>query len=107
MVYPNENYPGRAITEHSWKIEDVEKEFRAQIELALKNIQHISHFSVHMGCTNLSPEVRALTIRLAKDINSGGPEWDYKGFVGYDGPHKTSEEKIESFYPYAGQVGAR
>jgi predicted glycoside hydrolase/deacetylase ChbG (UPF0249 family) len=98
MVYPNKNYPGRSITEQRWKIEDVEKEFRAQIELGLKNIQHISHFSAHMGCTNLSPEVRALTIRLAKEYKIPvDPEWDYKGFVGYDGPHKTSEEKIESF----------
>ena len=49
MVYPNKNYPGRAISEHHWKIEDVEKEFRAQIELALKEIPYISHFSAHMG----------------------------------------------------------
>jgi chitin disaccharide deacetylase len=98
MVYPNKNYPGRSITEHPWKIEDVEKEFRAQIELALKNIPNISHFSAHMGCTNLSPEVRALTIRLAKEYNiKVDPELDYKGFIGYDGPHKTSEEKIQSF----------
>jgi predicted glycoside hydrolase/deacetylase ChbG (UPF0249 family) len=98
MVYSNKNYPGRSITEHQWKIEDVEKEFRAQIELALKNIPNISHFSAHMGCTNLSPEVRALTIRLAKEYKIPvDPEWDYRGFIGYDGPHKTSEEKIQSF----------
>ena len=36
MVYPNKNYPGQAILENKWKIEDVEKEFRAQIEMALK-----------------------------------------------------------------------
>ena len=36
MVFPNKNYPGKAIVENKWKIEDVEKEFRAQIELALK-----------------------------------------------------------------------
>jgi len=98
MVFPNKNYPGRSISEHAWRIEDVEKEFRAQIELAQKNIPNISHFSAHMGCTNLSPEVRALTIRLAKEYNIPvDPEWDYKGFIGYDGPHKTSSEKIESF----------
>jgi predicted glycoside hydrolase/deacetylase ChbG (UPF0249 family) len=107
MVFPNENYPGRSITEHHWKIEDVEKEFRAQIELALKNIPNISHFSAHMGCTNLSPEVRALTIRLAKEYKIPvDPEWDYKGFIGYDGPHKTSWDKIKSFILMLGKLEA-
>ena len=98
MVFPNKNYPGRSVTENKWKIEDVEKEFRAQIELALKYIPNVSHLSAHMGCTNLSPEVRALTIRLAKEYKIPvDPELDYKGSIGYDGPHKTSEEKIQSF----------
>jgi chitin disaccharide deacetylase len=98
MVYPNKNYPGRSIMENKWKIEDVEMEFRAQIELALKYIPRISHFSAHMGCTNISPEVRALTARLAKEYKIPvDPEWDYKGNVGYDGPGKTPAEKIQSF----------
>jgi len=98
MVYPNKNYPGRSIMENKWKIEDVEKEFRAQIEVALKYIPRISHFSAHMGCTNISPEVRALTARLAKEYKIPvDPEWDYKGNVGYDGPSKTPAEKMQSF----------
>jgi predicted glycoside hydrolase/deacetylase ChbG (UPF0249 family) len=36
MIWPNKNYPGQAIREQKWKIEDVEKEFRAQIEMAIK-----------------------------------------------------------------------
>jgi len=80
------------------KLDELEVEFRAQIELALKYIPNISHLSAHMGCTNISPEVRALTIRLAREYKIPvDPEWDYKGFVGYDGPHKTSEQKIQSF----------
>jgi chitin disaccharide deacetylase len=98
MVYPNKNYPGRSIMENKWNINDIEKEFRAQIELALRNIPNISHLSAHMGCTNISPEVRALTSRLAMEYKIPvDPEWDYKGFIGYDGPHKTSAEKIQSF----------
>jgi len=98
MVYPNKNYPGRSIMENKWNINDIEKEFRAQIELALRNIPNISHLSAHMGCTNISPEVRALTSRLAKEYKIPvDPEWDYKGIIGYDGPHKTSAEKIQSF----------
>lgn len=98
MVFPNKNYPGRSISENKWKIEDVEMEFRAQIELALRNIPRISHLSAHMGCTSLSPEVRALTARLASEYKIPvDPEWDHKGMIGYDGPHKTSTEKIQSF----------
>ena len=42
MIWPNKNYPGKALTENKWTIEDVEKELRAQIELAKKR----SHESV-------------------------------------------------------------
>ena len=98
MVFQNPNYPGRSISENKWKIEDVEKEFRAQIEMALKYIPNASHFSAHMGCTNLSPEVKALTKRLAKEYNIPvDPDLEYVGGVGYDGPHKTPEEKVQSF----------
>lgn len=98
MVFPNKNYPGRSLSENKWKIEDVEKEFRAQIELAVKYIPRVSHLSAHMGCTNLSPEVKALTKKLAKEYHIPiDPDWDVRGIVGYDGPNKTSEEKIQSF----------
>src|SRR5258705_12414146 len=43
MVFPNKNYPGSSITENLWKIADIEKEFRAQIEMTLKKIPRISH----------------------------------------------------------------
>jgi chitin disaccharide deacetylase len=98
MVFQNPNYPGRSIVENKWKIEDVEKEFRAQIELALKYLPNASHFSAHMGCTNLSPEVKALTKRLAKEYKIPvDPDLEYVGAVGYDGPHKTPQEKVQSF----------
>jgi chitin disaccharide deacetylase len=98
MVFPNKNYPSRSLSENQWKLDDVEKEFRAQIELALKYIPRISHLSAHMGCTNLSPEVRNLTKRLAREYHIPvDPDWDNRGMVGYDGPNKTSAQKIQSF----------
>jgi predicted glycoside hydrolase/deacetylase ChbG (UPF0249 family) len=98
MIRPNKNYPGRAIMDHDWKIADVEKEFRAQIEMAIKMIPRISHLSSHMGCTGLSEEVRALTRRLAMEYKIPvNPELKDVTSVNYDGPHKTSAEKIESF----------
>jgi predicted glycoside hydrolase/deacetylase ChbG (UPF0249 family) len=98
MVRANKNYPNRAIMENKWKIEDVEKELRAQIEMALKKLPTISHISSHMGCTGISEEVRALTRRLAKeykipiDVEPAGLT-----YAGYEGPHKTAEEKVTSF----------
>jgi chitin disaccharide deacetylase len=98
MIWPNKNYPGKALTENNWKIEDIEKEFRAQIELALKKIPRISHISAHMGCYDMNPEVKALAKKLSKeykiDIDPG--EFGVKG-VGYVGRKESSEEKIASF----------
>jgi chitin disaccharide deacetylase len=98
MVFPNSNYKGQSISENSWKPEDIEKEFRAQIELALKKIPRISHLSSHMGCTNLSAEVKAITKKLAVEykIDIDLEEYEVQ-YLGYSGPHKTSEEKIQTF----------
>jgi len=97
MVFPNPNYPKMSIRENEWKIEDVEKELRAQIETALKHIPRISHISSHMGCTRLSDEVRALEKKLAKEykIDIDLQELGVSS-VGYDGPKTTSAEKIAS-----------
>jgi predicted glycoside hydrolase/deacetylase ChbG (UPF0249 family) len=98
MVFPNKNYPGKSIKENKWKIEDIEKEFRSQIEMGLKKIPRVSHISSHMGCTDLDDSVRALTKRLAKEYKIDIDPKE-KGIlpIGYDGPHKTSAEKIQSF----------
>ena len=98
MIFPNKNYPGRALAENKWKIEDIEKELRAQIELGLKKLPRISHVSHHMGCSSVSSEVKAMVQKLAKEydlaVETDGR--DVKG-VGYSAPHGTSEEKVESF----------
>lgn len=97
MVNPNPNYPKMSIKENPWKIEDVEKELRAQIETALRHIPRISHLSSHMGCTRLSDEVHALEKKLAKEYNIDIDlqELGVTG-VSYDGPKVTSAEKIAS-----------
>jgi len=98
MIHANKNYPGRAILENNWKLADVEKEFRAQIEMALKKIPRISHLSSHMGCTGMTNEVKALTIKLAKEYKIPlNPADEHFTSATYDGPHKTSKEKIENF----------
>lgn len=98
MVFPNKNYPGQSVSENHWKLEDIEKEFRAQIELALKKIPRISHLSSHMGCTGLNDEVLMLTKKLSKVYKIDIDPQDYHVMRAYyDGPSKTAEEKIQSF----------
>jgi chitin disaccharide deacetylase len=98
MVYFNKHYPAQSILTRKWNIADVEKEFRAQIILAKKMLPQVSHISSHMNCTNITPEVTALTKRLAKEYNLDIDPADYNvSYTGYEGPSKTSEEKINSF----------
>ena len=98
MIWPNKNYPGQALREHKYDLGEIENELRAQIELALKRIPRVSHVSGHMGCTNLSPEVAAITSKLAReykidiDLSAMGVK-----AVSYDGPKETAAEKISSF----------
>lgn len=98
FIHRNSNYPGQALLENNPKLEDIEREMRAQIELAIKKIPRISHISSHMGCYNMSPEAQALAKRLAKEykIDIEPAELGVKG-VGYKGPKETSEQKVWSF----------
>lgn len=98
MIYPNKNYPKRSVIENDWQLSDIEKEFRAQIEMAIKKIPRISHISSHMGCAGITEEVKALTRKLAGEYKIPvDPEPKVDGYVSYDGPRKTSEDKINSF----------
>ncbi len=68
-IFPDKNYPGQSVMENKWTPEEVEKEFRAQIELALRNIPRISHISGHMGSTAFDPRVAEISARLAKEYH--------------------------------------
>ena len=98
MLSPNANYPRRSVSENEWRMEDVEREFRAQVELAKRHVPRVSHVSGHMGCVNALPGVKAMTRRLAREY--GVDIWleDHGVLsIGYKGPHLTSAEKIEGF----------
>ncbi|MEO6453792.1 MAG: polysaccharide deacetylase family protein [Ginsengibacter sp.] len=98
MIWPNKNYPNKSLTDHPWKLDEIEKELRAQIELGLKLIPRISHLSSHMGYDRLDKEVTTLVKKLAKeyklDIDPG--ELGVK-YIGYKGASRTSAEKLASF----------
>lgn len=98
MVWPNPNYPGKAILENHWDLSDIEAEFRAQIEMAKRLIPRVSHISSHMWCTEMTPEVKAMTKRLAVEyqIDIDLDELGVANFR-YDGPSTTPKEKVRSF----------
>ena len=52
-----------------WKINEVERELRAQIEMAIRLLPNVTHLSAHMGTATSTPELRALTDRLAKEYH--------------------------------------
>ncbi|GAB3997963.1 carbohydrate deacetylase [Spirosoma daeguense] len=101
MLYPNKNYPKKSVVENDWKLADVEKEFRAQIELAMRKIPRISHFSGHMGCTTFDNDVKALVQKLAQEYKIPFFDSNLQNLqvnrATYIGAHVTSEEKIDSF----------
>ena len=98
MIYPNKDYPGDALTENKWKLEEVEKELRAQIELGLKKIPRVSHISAHMGCYNMTAEIKNLAKRLAIEYKVDIDPIAYGAKrVSYAAPKETSEEKVQSF----------
>lgn len=59
--------PNTGFLESGWKIEEVERELRAQIEMAVRLLPKVTHMSAHMGTATSSPELKALVDRLAKD----------------------------------------
>lgn len=98
MIYPNKNYPGLALTENKWTLADIEKEFRAQIEMAIRRIPRLSHISSHMGCVGISAEVKAMTKKLAKEYHIDIDPEDHKVMnAGFAGNHATASEKADSF----------
>ncbi len=68
MTGRNENFPpNSSFFEADWDIKEVEQELRAQIEMAMKNINNVTHLSTHMGVARATPELRELTARLADE----------------------------------------
>lgn len=95
-IWPGGNFPKeKALLSHDWKLEEVEREVRAQIEMTQKHIPWVSHITGHMGVTNMSPEVKALVEKLAGEYGlkfETGAESPQRVSIG--GSQRTPEEKM-------------
>ena len=68
MVQPRPgSKPGESLKERSWKLEEIERELRAQLTLAKRHIPQASYTWNHMGFTSLAPDVASLVSRLSKE----------------------------------------
>jgi len=101
MIRKNKNYPGQAIADHAFKVEDIEKELRAQIEMARKYLPNLTHVSGHMGSLAFTPEVKAMVMNVSKEYNLPMVDADRQGlainYTGFDFNNKTTEERIDGF----------
>ena len=109
MLFPNKNYPKGAVIENAWKIEDVEKELRAQIDMAKKYVPRLSHISGHMGCTGFSPEIKEMAKRVAAEYHLAMVDVDglkdlNTSYIGFDHRNKNTEERIQAFIDMLGKM---
>jgi len=86
----------QVFSEADWKLEEVERELRAQIDTALAYIPHCSHLSSHMAFHQASPLIMHLILNLAKEykLTSNLSWWPIKE-IDLFGDNWTAEEKIE------------
>ena len=85
---------GRSIAEANPRLDEVERELRAQLEQARRLIPRITYTWEHMGFGRLSPEVREIVRRLSKEYGLIVPSDLDRKMVGrvYDG-RDTGAEK--------------
>jgi chitin disaccharide deacetylase len=86
--------PGTGFLEASPKLEEVETELRAQIELLKRHVPRVSHVSMHMGTAGCTPALRQLTERVAREHNLRVESQEPKSVRGFSGSDKTPEQKV-------------
>jgi predicted glycoside hydrolase/deacetylase ChbG (UPF0249 family) len=99
MIWPHPHYGKEAaLKEQPWKLDEIERELRAQVALAKREVPHLGHLSDHMGFESLGSEVQALVKRLAVEHGLDiVPEAAGLKGVGWSGKPETPSQKVESF----------
>ena len=96
MIWQRDDFPeGTALNDAPWKIDEIEKEFRAQIEMAKRHV-HVSHVNCHMGCGSCSPEIENLIKRLAEEykLNAEPSKYGYKHLSLWKREDTSAEARI-------------
>ena len=97
MVWKNDNFPEfSSIQESDWNIDEIEQELRAQIELSLKHVPHISHLTSHMGFEGLDAKITNLMKELAKEYKLDVDLSSVKRFPRWD-QEKPIDTRLDQF----------
>jgi hypothetical protein len=68
MVSPRQGFAAKtSLKEAAWKLDEIEKELRAQLDLAKKYLPQATYTWYHMGFTSLDPQVSDLAKKLTKE----------------------------------------
>jgi predicted glycoside hydrolase/deacetylase ChbG (UPF0249 family) len=78
------------------KLEEVERELRAQIELAVDKIPNVTHLSCHMGTASCTPELKALVEKLAVEYRLPVGAEGARRAGRFSGKDTTAEQKEEN-----------
>ncbi|MFB2117781.1 ChbG/HpnK family deacetylase [Parapedobacter sp. 2B3] len=93
FVWKNEQMPQASIVESAWDIGEIERELRAQIELGLKRIPHVTHLSEHMGCLSFSETTKQLLRKLASEYGLSVNLENVSQFPHWSGNTVSASEK--------------
>lgn len=108
MYWSNDRFPPeRTFLGNDWKIEEVEQELRAQIEMAMRHLPgRISHMGIHMGGTSADPKIAEVHERLAKEYGllTSLESFDVQRFDGFKGA-RQGEEMIINLVKALEEVG--
>jgi chitin disaccharide deacetylase len=70
MVHPRPGFPAlTSIKESRFRLDEIERELRAQLDTAKRHLPHITYTWNHMGFHSVSPDVQTLVARLSKEYD--------------------------------------
>lgn len=85
--------PNTGFLESDYKLGEVERELRVQIETALRLLPNVTHLSAHMGTATSTPALRALVGRLADEYRLPIEIPNLRRMPGFGGSGTTPAEK--------------
>lgn len=85
--------PSTGFVDSGWKLVEVERELRAQIETALRTLPNVTHLSAHMGTATCTAELRALVSHLSTEYELPIQLPNLKRTKGLGGPQTSPKEK--------------
>jgi predicted glycoside hydrolase/deacetylase ChbG (UPF0249 family) len=99
MVWQRPDFPkNTSLKDSPWKINEIEQELRAQIEMARKYVPRVSHIDCHMGFGSIDPGIASLVKKLAVeyelDINPG--DLGYQDTALWNKDDSTAMQRIAS-----------